>query len=67
MAWSVNLRLLPQVRNERNFPNGMYKTRHNLNFVMISFYSDRPISGLLATCFDYNDLASDFGPIAQHT
>ena len=45
----------------------MYKARRNFSFDMVAFYSDRPISGSLATCFDYNDLTSDFSPIAHHT
>src|SRR5574338_289990 len=45
----------------------MYKTRRDFKFGTISLYSDRPISESLATCFDCDDLTSDFGPIAQHT
>src|SRR6478752_1252482 len=34
-----------------------------LYFVLV----EKPISGSLAPCFDYDDLTSDFGPIAHHT
>jgi hypothetical protein len=35
----------------------------SLYFVLV----EMPISGSLTTCFDYNDLTSDFDPITPHT